>query len=217
MLGVVNTLTQQAGVLNSELGKLKQSVETAQAERAVAQANADKALQKAKDATANLAKAVKDAEQTEHDRLVKEAKQEQVAQVTRLGGYAAIGALLAAVAIYWVGEGAIVASLALAVSSMILFGYARFLDWKYYGWCVGLVVAVGVAGLVVYLVRLSRNKEKAVAAEAIVKAIDEAYDECDTAGKEVIDTHILKRLAALGSSFDAIIKRIKAGLCDKQS
>lgn len=217
MQGVVNDLTTQAGQLNTKLGELAETAKTAQAERDSAQKLADESMHRAQKAEQDLADAVSKAKADEVYKLEKEAKEKQVSLIISFGGYAAVGALIAAVGIYWIGEGAVVACIVLALSSMVLFGYARLLDWPYYGWCVGIIITLSIIGLIVYLVRVKKNKEKAATVEPIINAIDAAYDECDTAGKAVIDTHILKRLADLGPSFDASIKRIKADICDKQS
>ena len=135
MLGVVNTLTQQAGVLNSELGKLKQSVETAQTERDLAQVKAAEALQKAKDATASLEAAVAKAKSDEASKLAAETRAWQVKVANWFGagaGMLAAGLLVAsfffAVASGMLREGAAICF----VLCLGGFATARFAAWQYF-------------------------------------------------------------------------------------
>jgi hypothetical protein len=135
MLGVVNTLTQQAGVLNSELGKLKQSVEVAQSERDAAQTKADEAFQKAKDATASLEAAVAKAKSDEASRLAAETRAWQVKVANWFGagaGMLAAGLLVAsfffAVASGMLREGAAICF----VLCLGGFATARFAAWQYF-------------------------------------------------------------------------------------
>jgi hypothetical protein len=204
---------------SAEIGRLEQKLSIATLDAEKAREEAQTALTKASDAQASVTAAIADSVRQEHDRMVQLAKKDQISMMNHFGGYAAIGALIAGIGIYWLGEGAVVACAALFLSSMLLFGYARFLNWQYYGWVVGGIVSIGVVGGVIYLKRISDHKSKSkelkAALEPVVNAIDLAYENCDTAGKKVIDDQILSHLVELGPAYDAIIKRVKATMCEE--
>ena len=226
MLGVVNTLTQQAGVLNSELGKLKQSVETAKSERDLAQAKAAEAFQKAKDATASLEAAVAKAKSDEASRLAAETRAWQVKVVSWTGGVLFIAAIaliaccfLLPVAVSMFKKAACVAG----IGCVACFALARFISspWFDYVWKItaGTLVVAGL-GWAAWEVRqaIRRNKVDKLAATSemavkpIITTLDTAYDAADTDHQAWMDAQIFDALGKQGAQYSAAIHEIKASI-----
>ena len=226
MMGVVNTLTQQAGALNSELGKLKQSVETAQAERDVAQAKADEAFQKAKDATATLAAAVAKAKADEASKLAADTRAWQVKVVSWTGGGLFVVAIALAaccfllpVAVSMFKKAAVIAG----IGCVACFAMARFLSspWFDYAWKItaGTLIIAGL-GWAAWEIRQAIKRSKAeklaatneMAVKPIIATLDTAYDAADAEHQAWMDSQIFEALGKHGAQYSAAIHEIKASI-----
>ena len=207
MQGVIDTLNADAAKTNETLGTLREQVDALTKERDTANEATKRALEAVHDAEEALAAAVEQARQDEA-RKIRDA---QSAWANRWGCYAAIGAILALIGIYWLGEGAVVACVGLGVSSVLLFGYARLLNWPYYGWVVGGVVAIGVVAGIVYLRRISLHKKTAKTVTPFAVTLVDIINEADktatgTEMKAVLDELIFDKIkdADVTGQFDVI-------------
>ena len=207
MKSVIDSLQSDATAQATKLGELSNRVAQLTKERDAAQEAATLAQKAVQDAEEALAAAI------EQGRLkaLADIRAEQSAWANRWGGYAAIGAILALIGIYWLGEGAVVACVGLGVSSVLLFGYARLLNWPYYGWVVGGVVAIGVVAGIVYLRRISLHKKTAKTVTPFAVTLVDIINEADktatgTEMKAVLDELIFDKIkdADVTGQFDVI-------------
>ena len=207
MQGVINSLHSDATTQAEKLGELTTRIKQLTKERDAAQEAATRAQKAVHDAEDALAAAVEQARQDEA-RKIRDA---QSAWANRWGGYAAIGAILALIGIYWLGEGAVVACIGLGTSSLLLFGYARLLNWPYYDWVVGGVVAIGLVAGIVYLKRISQQKKTAKTVTPFAITLVDILNEADktargTEMEAVLDKLIFDKIkdADVTGQFDVI-------------
>lgn len=206
MQGIVSDLHASAEKQSFKLDKLSSTIEQLAHERDAAQEAASLAQMAVLDANDSMASAIEQARQAS----LQDVRNAQVAWANRFGGYAAIGALLAGIGIYWLGEGAVIAFLGLGASSVLLFGYARFLGWPYYGWAVGGISAIIAILAIFYLMRIASMKSKAsrygTFGKVIVPALDDIYED-----KSKMADWLISRPEATQSDF------IESRLFDKLS
>jgi len=205
MQGVIDDLHEDAATLNGRIGELTEAAEQAAIERDRAKEAADAALRALKEQESLAASAAEQARLNER-RAIMEA---QVAWANKWGGYTAIAAILAGVGIYWLGEGAIAACIGLSVSSMLLFGYARFLNWPHYDWVVGGVLAIGIVAGIAYLRRVSSHKKIAKTVNPFAVTLVDVINEADKDARGTKDEAVLDRLI-----FDRIKEADKTGKFD---
>ena len=175
MHGVINTLNADAKKTNETLGQLLSQTEQLTKERDAANEAATAALERVQKAEQSLAAAVEQARQDKAN----EIRAEQVAFCNRWGGFAALAALAAGISAYWLGTIGLVLFGGLGLSSLILFGAARFLSSPWFGWTAGAVVIGGVIAAIVLVWRKQREAEEA----DNVKLIADRYAEF---GKDVV-------------------------------
>lgn len=222
MQGIISDLHESAEKQSAKLGELSATIEQLAKERDAAQ-EASILLQKSvRDANDALSSAIEQGRQ----KALQDVRDAQVAWANRFGGYAAIGTLLAGIGIYWLGEGAVVACLGLGASSMLLFGYARFLGWPYYGWVVGGIAATVFAVGVIYLRRISAMKSRAsrygAFGRVVVPAIDDIYEDKskmsdwlaskpDATQSDFIESRLFDKLSnTMDSDTKAVVDEIRA-------
>ena len=176
MQGVINTLNADAKKTNETLGQLLSQTEQLTKERDAANEAATAALARVQKAEEDLSAAVEKARQDEAQAI----RMEQVRFCNRWGGFAALAALAAGISAYWLGTIGLVLFGGMGLSSMILFGAARFLSSPWFGWTAGAVVIVGVIAAIVLVWRKQRKASMADRyasfGVAVVPELDRIYE-----------------------------------------
>ena len=212
MQGVINTLNADAKKTNETLGTLREQVDAMTMERDAANEAATAALARVQKAEEDLSAAVEKARQDEAQAI----RMEQVRFCNRWGGFAALAALAAGISAYWLGTIGLVLFGGMGLSSMILFGAARFLSSPWFGWTAGAVVIVGVIAAIVLVWRKQEQAKASaklgMAVKPIITVLDEAYDKADIEHQAWMDTQIFEVLGKQGAQYSAAIHEIKASI-----
>ena len=217
MQGVLNTLNADAKKTNETLGQLLSQTKQLTKERDAANEAATAALARVHEAEEDLSAAVEKARQDEAQAI----RLEQVKFCNRWGGFAALAALAAGISAYWLGTIGLVLFGGLGLSSLILFGAARFLSSPWFGWTAGAVVIGAVIASIVLVLRKQRQADDAaklgMAVKPIISALDTAYDAADIEHQAWMDAQIFEVLGKQGAEYSAAIHEIKASIALEKS
>ena len=215
--GVIDKLHLAANQTHDELGSLRTQVDAMTKERDAANEAATSALARVQKAEEDLSAAVEKARQDEAQAI----RLEQVRFCNRWGGFAALAALAAGISAYWLGTIGLVLFGGLGLSSLILFGAARFLSSPWFGWTAGAVVIGAVIASIVLVLRKQRQAEDAaklgMAVKPIISALDVAYDSADIEHQAWMDAQIFEVLGKQGAEYSAAIHEIKASIALEKS
>ena len=196
----------------AQVARLRSEVDYAQAE-------ASKARDAQQEAQAELSKMADELSQRVNSAVELEkaaARKQQVATANRIGGFAALMALLAGVSIPWTRKlGGMLAG-SLMLCSAGFFAYARFLGHPLFGWVAGGTAAVCVTLALRHLwltqarAKLA-DKTKMVAA-TVIDVLDVVYDTADAEHQAWLNDEIFERLEEAGKQYRAAVHEIKASI-----
>lgn len=232
MQRVIDGLNADAKTTNAMIGELSQRIEQLTKERGAAQAVADAALKRARDATDAIAAAVADATAGERARLEAETRAWQARSANWLGGSLGVFALVCIAGMIFFPEAAKLfrkAGIIAGVGSVALLALARFLSSPWFDAAWKVTLAAGAAGGIAWgllelrsAIKRAREAKKAgevaMVADTVILRLDTYYDnEASPEAKADMDEKLWPALQREGPAYDAAVKRIKAEQCDEKA
>jgi hypothetical protein len=188
-------------------------------EAAHAKSEASKARDESLEAQAELSRLADELSQRVNSAVELEkaaARKEQVATANRIGGFAALMALLAGVSIPWTRKlGGMLAG-SLMLCSAGFFAYARFLGHPLFGWVAGGAAAVCVTLALRHLwltqARAREADKTEMVASTVIDVLDVVYDTADAEHQEWMNSEVFDRLSDVGKQYRAAVHEIKASI-----